>query len=112
MLTTMRGFDFPDRSGLEFICNFLKVLDGVRAFFLSDLDFIERSHPMQATSRFPAKQATLYHSIRYKTIEHLYIKNDLPCLALSSENSRATSSNLAPSRSLARASSFLECFSH
>src|SRR5947207_11899496 len=36
----------------------------------------------------------------------------LPCLALSSENSRATSSNFTPSRSLASASSFLECFSH
>ena len=36
----------------------------------------------------------------------------LPCLALSSENSRATSSNLAPSRSFATASSFLACFSH
>ena len=34
-----------------------------------------------------------------------------PCRALSSLNSRATSSNLAPSRSLVRASSFLECFS-
>ena len=36
----------------------------------------------------------------------------VPCLALSSDISRATSSNLAPSRSLVRASSFFECFSH
>ena len=36
----------------------------------------------------------------------------VPCLCLSSENSRATSSNLPPSLNFARASSFLECFSH
>lgn len=35
-----------------------------------------------------------------------------PCRALSSENSRATSSNLVPLRSFSRASSFLACFSH
>ncbi len=35
-----------------------------------------------------------------------------PCRALSSENSRATSSNFAPSRNFVTASSFLECFSH
>ena len=37
---------------------------------------------------------------------------DKPCLALSSENSLATSSNLPPSLSFSRACSFLECFSH
>lgn len=37
---------------------------------------------------------------------------NIPCLALSSENSRATSSNLTPLRSFSSASSFLECFSH
>lgn len=36
----------------------------------------------------------------------------IPWRALSSENSRATSSNLVPERNLARASSFFECFSH
>lgn len=36
----------------------------------------------------------------------------IPWRALSSENSRATSSNLVPDRNLARASSFFECFSH
>lgn len=35
-----------------------------------------------------------------------------PCLALSSENSLATSSNFTPSLSLASASSFFACFSH
>ena len=38
--------------------------------------------------------------------------SDTPCLALSSENSLATSSNLVPACSFARASSFFECFSH
>lgn len=37
---------------------------------------------------------------------------DIPWRALSSENSRATSSNLVPERSLDKASSFFECFSH
>lgn len=41
--------------------------------------------------------------------ERLY---GIPWRALSSENSRATSSNLVPERNLARASSFFECFSH
>lgn len=36
----------------------------------------------------------------------------IPWRALSSENSRATSSNLVPERSLDKASSFFECFSH
>src|ERR1700761_9434232 len=36
----------------------------------------------------------------------------VPCLALSSLNSRATSSNLVPSRSFVSASSLRECFSH
>jgi hypothetical protein len=36
----------------------------------------------------------------------------IPWRALSSENSLATSSNLAPLRSFSRASSFLENFSH
>lgn len=36
----------------------------------------------------------------------------IPWRALSSENSRATSSNLVPERNLERASSFFECFSH
>lgn len=36
----------------------------------------------------------------------------IPWRALSSENSRATSSNLEPDRNLAKASSFFECFSH
>lgn len=43
---------------------------------------------------------------------HLVLDMNKPCRALSSENSRATSSNLAPFRSFSKASSFLECFSH
>lgn len=37
---------------------------------------------------------------------------NVPCLALSSLISRATSSNLAPLRIFSSASSFFECFSH
>jgi hypothetical protein len=39
-------------------------------------------------------------------------KNCVPALALSSENSLATSSKLAPSLSFVNASSFFPCFSH
>jgi len=40
------------------------------------------------------------------------IELGLPCLALSSENSLATSSNFAPSFSFNNAASFFEAFSH
>ena len=47
----------------------------------------------------------------FKNITYLIGANS-PCLALSSENSLATSSNFTPSLSLASASSFFACFSH
>ena len=42
----------------------------------------------------------------------IYLAKNLPCLALSSEYSLATSSNFTPPLIFVRASSILECFSH
>lgn len=89
----------PRRAGLKFIRRLLK-------------------RTIQTAPCFPAErtachvyQHTLFLNIPkggMKSGWYLYI----PCLALSSENSLATSSNLDPLRSFSSASSFLEYFSH
>lgn len=71
-------------------------------------DLFEVGH--ETSSRLPAERTACRDLVVSPALDERHVCRS-PCLALSSENSRATSSNLEPSRSLASASSFLECFS-
>src|SRR4051812_1542359 len=68
---------------------------------------------LKPTTRLPAQGAP-YPGLVSDVIagQSGQVTISLPWRALSSENYPATSSNLTPSLSFARASSFLACFSH
>ena len=67
---------------------------------------------IETSPSLPAKGASYKESVFNPSSLYMISECSLPCLALSSENSRATSSNLVPLRSFSSASSFFACFSH
>lgn len=66
---------------------------------------------VQTPAGFPAERPAWEQSVNKDQSQDAVVVY-IPCRALSSENSLATSSNLDPLRSFSTACSFFECFSH
>lgn len=67
---------------------------------------------VQITSLLPTQSTSYMQTLAKNPTSLCQPRKHIPALALSSENSFATSSNFAPPFNFSRASSFFACFSH